>query len=266
MADPKSRSIPPKSRSVPPRPGASQRPPAKPAPRADATRGPRPISPRYGVPKGRLRKIDPAAGSAPAAKPDDAAPAKAPPKARSIPPKARSTPPKARSTPPRSASIPPTEIVFPKSAAALAPISRSIFPMSTPDEAPELPTVLVVEDDDDARRLIVRALGQLFTVYDACDGEEALRVLERLPPVACVVTDIMMPKVDGIMLAKKMRADSRLRAVPVVFVTGRGNIAGSALDGINVGARFTLQKPFKVKELVEKIREVVLTTAGSAKR
>ncbi len=163
-------------------------------------------------------------------------------------------------------SLAPAAVFLPKGPAALAmdgPRPRgSIVPTSTPDDTgSEAPAVLVVDDDDAARRLIVRALRTLYTVYEASDGEEAVRILERVPPVACVVTDIMMPRIDGVMLAKKMRADPRLRAVPVVFVTGRGE-ANNVLDGINVGARFFIQKPFKVKDLVEKVRSVVLTTAG----
>jgi CheY-like chemotaxis protein len=261
MADPKSRSNPPKSRSVPPK----DRPPQ---------RMPRPVSSITGTPKGRLRKIDPserARAPAPAPAKEAAKPPPLPPatpeKKRSVPPKARSVPPKARSTRPRAPSLPPTALILPKGPAALtmeaAPAPRSIVPTSTPDDVgSEAPAILVVDDDDAARRLIVRALRTLFTVYEARDGEEAVRVLERVPPIACVVTDIMMPRVDGVMLAKKMRADDRLKAVPIVFVTGRG-AAASALDGLQVGARFTIQKPFKVKDLVEKVRTVVLTTAGS---
>ncbi len=258
MADPKSRSNPPKSRSVPPK--RRSMPPQPPA----GSRMPRPIASIAGAPKGRLRKIDPSANApAPAPKPtrEDAGPPPLPPAKR------RSLPPKARSLPPKAPSLAPTALILPKGPAAFVmeePKRRSIVPTSTPDDTgSEAPSILVVDDDDAARRLIVRALRTLYTVYEAADGEEAVRVLERVPPVACVVTDIMMPRVDGVMLAKKMRADPRLKSVPVVFVTGRG-AAGSVLDGINVGAKFYIQKPFKVKDLVEKVRTVVLTTAGSS--
>ena len=154
-------------------------------------------------------------------------------------PKSRSLAPKAPSKPPRG---------------------RSILPVSAREEHEgDAPAVLVVEDDAAARRLIVRALRTLFTVYDAPDGAEALRILERVPPVACVVADVMMPGMDGMTLAKKMRAEPRLRAVPLVFVTARGE-ASSVLEGINLGARHYIQKPFKVKDLVEKVRGVVHPT------
>ena len=225
---------------------------------------PRPVAPIGGASRGRLRKIDPSIPArAPAQGPPPLPPAPAPAPA---PAKKRSLPPKARSLPPQGVSLPPTALVFPKGPAAFTteePRGRgSIVPTSTPDDTgDEAPSVLVVDDDDAARRLIVRALRTLFTVYEAKDGEEAERILGRVPPVACVVTDIMMPRVDGVMLAKKMRADARLKSVPIVFVTGRG-AAVSALDGIGVGVRYTIQKPFKVKDLVEKVRTVVLTTAG----
>jgi CheY-like chemotaxis protein len=165
------------------------------------------------------------------------------PKRRSLSPKTRSIAPKTRSLAPKATSSPPR--------------GRSIRPVSAREEVEGgAPAILVVEDDEAARRLIVRALRTLFTVYDAPDGAEALRILERVPPVACVVADVMMPGMDGMTLAKRMRADRRLKGVPLVFVTARGEPT-SVLEGINVGARHYIQKPFKVKDLVEKIRAVV---------
>jgi CheY-like chemotaxis protein len=161
----------------------------------------------------------------------------APSKPPSIAPKSRSVAPKAPSKPPPGASI--------------LPVSAC-----EEHEGENAPAVLVVDDDNAARRLIVRALRTLFTVYDAPDGREALRILERVPPVACVVADVMMPGMDGMTLAKTMRAEPRLKGVPLVFVTARGE-ASSVLEGINVGARHYIQKPFKVKDLVEKVRGVV---------
>ncbi len=162
-----------------------------------------------------------------------------------VPEKKSSAPKRAPSKRP---SIPPLLV---------QPPPRAILPLSTHDVGnDEAPAVLVVDDDPTIRRLIVRALRTSYTVYDAEDGEDAARILDRVPPVACIILDIMMPRMDGITLTKRIRADPRLADVPVVFVTGDGAPA-TVLGGINLGVRYYIQKPFKVKDLVEKIRSVV---------
>jgi chemosensory pili system protein ChpA (sensor histidine kinase/response regulator) len=138
------------------------------------------------------------------------------------------------------------------------PPRRSVRPVSTLDASrPDSPAILVVDDDDAVRRLMLRALRTAFTVYEARDGEEAAQMLEDLPRIACLVTDVRMPKMDGLVLAKKLRQDARLRSIPIVFVTGKSAEAGGVLDLINAGVRHYIQKPFKVAELVEKVRTAV---------
>jgi CheY-like chemotaxis protein len=118
--------------------------------------------------------------------------------------------------------------------------------------------ILVVEDDDSVRRLIVRALRTAYTVYEASDGEQAADLLDQHPTVDLVVSDIMMPKLSGTGLAKKMRTDARLKTVPIVFVTARTSAADKA-DGISAGARFYIVKPFSLKLLLEKVGEALGT-------
>jgi CheY-like chemotaxis protein len=117
-------------------------------------------------------------------------------------------------------------------------------------------SVLVVDDDEAIRRLIVRALRTEYTVYEARDGEEAAQLLEVHPRVDCVVLDIMMPRLSGTDLARKMRSDDALKHVPVVFVTAK-KAASEMAEGISLGARFYLSKPFSLKTLLAKVGEAM---------
>ncbi|MBV9946351.1 MAG: response regulator [Myxococcales bacterium] len=114
------------------------------------------------------------------------------------------------------------------------------------------PVVMVVDDDPDIRNLIVRALGLTHTVYEARDGEEARTMLEAMPPPDAIVCDVMMPRLDGLSLAKLLRKDPVLKRVPILFLTAREG-ALDVVAGINAGARHYITKPFKVADLVSKV-------------
>jgi CheY-like chemotaxis protein len=110
------------------------------------------------------------------------------------------------------------------------------------------PTVLVIDDDTAIRELVVRTLAKDHLVYQAVDGKTGLDVLRALGSVDLVLCDIEMPKVDGLDLARAVKADPNLRSVPIVFLTARGTV-GDHVTGMEAGARAYLTKPFSVKEL-----------------
>ncbi len=115
------------------------------------------------------------------------------------------------------------------------------------------PVVMVVDDDPDIRAMIVRALGLTHTVYEASDGMEARAVLEVIPVPDAIVCDIMMPRLDGLTLAQHLRKDKALKRVPILFLTAKSG-ALDVIAGINVGARHYVTKPFKVADLVSKVK------------
>lgn len=117
-------------------------------------------------------------------------------------------------------------------------------------------SILVVEDDEATRRLIVRALRTLYTVYEAADGEQAAGVLDQHPVIDCVVSDIMMPRLSGTDLARRMRLDPRLKQIPVVFVTAKA-AAADLVESFGVGARFHISKPFSLKDLLAKVGQAL---------
>ncbi|MGH7438210.1 MAG: response regulator transcription factor [Polyangiaceae bacterium] len=123
--------------------------------------------------------------------------------------------------------------------------------MAKPNDAAQV--IVVADDDNDIRGLLVKALGLTYTVYEAVDGEHARQVLEALPSVEALVCDIMMPQLDGLSLARIMRKSARLSKIPILFLTARGHPL-DVVAGINVGARHYVTKPFKVAEVIAKVK------------
>jgi CheY-like chemotaxis protein len=123
--------------------------------------------------------------------------------------------------------------------------------------------VLVVDDDGDLReiaRLSLEIAGG-FEVATAADGEEAVRLAQDLSPHV-IVMDVRMPGVDGIETFRRLRADERTRGVPVVFLTGSGQLSEERARLTGLGAAAVAEKPFVPAELVRVIEHV--TAPGAA--
>jgi DNA-binding response OmpR family regulator len=130
------------------------------------------------------------------------------------------------------------------------------LPIPVASPSPNAPTVLVVDDDDDIRAMLVRALGMKYTVYEARDGLEAREALDHIPPPDAIVTDVMMPRLDGIGFAKLLRKEVALQRVPILFLTARGSPV-DVITGINAGARHYVTKPFKIADVLTKIAGMI---------
>jgi DNA-binding response OmpR family regulator len=123
----------------------------------------------------------------------------------------------------------------------------------------EAPVLFVVDDDPDIRAMLVKALGNDFTIYEARDGEEARGLFDALPPPKGLVCDVMMPRLDGLGLAKILKKNPALDRLPILFLTAKG----APLDfvaGINAGARHYVTKPFKVADVVAKVKSMTRST------
>jgi DNA-binding response OmpR family regulator len=115
---------------------------------------------------------------------------------------------------------------------------------------------MVVEDDAAIRDMLVRSLGSNYCVYESSDGQIALDTLTRMKPPDLIIMDVMMPRMDGWTLASKLKAESRLKNVPLIFLTGRDS-PKDVVQGINAGARHYLTKPFKIQSLLEKVGKAI---------
>jgi CheY-like chemotaxis protein len=117
--------------------------------------------------------------------------------------------------------------------------------------------ILVVEDDDTMRAMLSKMLGEKYRVFDAADGIAALDLLARIPTPDAILLDVMMPRVDGFELARRIKADPRLQRVPFLFLTARTGVL-DITAGINTGARHYLAKPFKMPDLLARLDRMVV--------
>ncbi|MBO6934561.1 MAG: response regulator [Deltaproteobacteria bacterium] len=116
--------------------------------------------------------------------------------------------------------------------------------------------VLVAEDDPAIRRLIEVSVRDFATVHTVEDGAKALAWLKENPNVDLLISDVMMPGMDGFTLSKMLRRDAKLSRIPVIFLTAKGG-ARDIVNGINAGARHYLTKPFDRDDLVAKVRSTL---------
>jgi DNA-binding response OmpR family regulator/cellulose synthase/poly-beta-1,6-N-acetylglucosamine synthase-like glycosyltransferase len=116
---------------------------------------------------------------------------------------------------------------------------------SSPNDA----LILVVEDDVALRKLVTTALGQAgYAVVTAIDGVDALAQLERIAP-DLIISDIGMPRLDGIALLRRIRADPLREHIPFLILSGRDTL-GDRLAGLDLGADDYITKPVEIAELL----------------
>ena len=121
--------------------------------------------------------------------------------------------------------------------------------------------LLVVEDEKKLNELITKKLKKEYYGVDSCfDGEEAVRYVEGTEYDA-IILDIMLPKLDGFEVIKKIRA--KKNKVPILFLTARDNI-DDKVKGLDYGADDYLVKPFIFEELMARIRVLLRRNSGNA--
>src|SRR5580704_15370299 len=107
-------------------------------------------------------------------------------------------------------------------------------------------SVLVVDDSVAIRKILHRALRNtgisIQTIYEAGDGQEALKLLET-EKVDLIFSDINMPKMNGLQLLESLKSSARWRHIPVVMITTEGG-AASVGEAVRLGAAGYLRKPF----------------------
>jgi len=114
--------------------------------------------------------------------------------------------------------------------------------------------VLIVEDDPDVRAALSRALSfEGYEIDTATDGGRALAMVEEMEPDA-IVLDVMMPFVDGLETARRLRAHGY--TTPILMLTAKGEV-GDRVDGLDAGADDYLTKPFALEELLARLRALL---------
>ncbi|HEX6790156.1 MAG TPA: ATP-binding protein [Candidatus Krumholzibacteria bacterium] len=114
------------------------------------------------------------------------------------------------------------------------------------------PRVLIADDNADLRQYLVRLLGRKYTVTAVANGEDALQVARASHP-DLIVSDVMMPRVDGFELLQRIRGDEATSGIPFILLSARAG-EESRIEGLEAGADDYLVKPFSARELLASVK------------
>jgi PAS domain S-box-containing protein len=146
---------------------------------------------------------------------------------------------------------------IPDTAAALQPADGSFFsaglplPTASPADGGQRPRILLADDNSDMRDYIHRLLTPEYEVTAVADGMAALRAARDERP-DLVLTDVMMPGLDGFGLLRELRADPDLRGLPILLLSARAG-EESRVEGLDAGADDYLVKPFSAREMLARV-------------
>ncbi len=132
----------------------------------------------------------------------------------------------------------------------IADISTSAARLAAMDGAPRA-RVLLADDNADLRDYLTRLLASRYEVQAVANGAQALATARAHPP-DLVLSDVMMPELDGFGLLRALRADPHTSAIPVVLLSARTG-EESAVEGLQAGADDYLVKPFSARELLARV-------------
>lgn len=119
--------------------------------------------------------------------------------------------------------------------------------LKTTKQDPNKKTILVVEDNDDVRKFVYNILIDEYNVLEFCNGEEAKNYMEREIP-DLIVSDIMMPEMDGLELCKFVKTNESTNHIPVILLTAKAS-TDNRIEGLATGADSYISKPFSTKVL-----------------
>ena len=114
--------------------------------------------------------------------------------------------------------------------------------------------ILIVDDEITGRLLEYNLKKEGYKVYSVFNGKEAIAKAEKTKP-DLIISDIMMPHMNGFEFLEKLRSDIKTRAIPVIFFTARGE-AADIQKGLELGVSAYITKPFEPEHVLEKIKEL----------
>jgi len=125
-------------------------------------------------------------------------------------------------------------------------------------QASEKKRILIAEDDPAIAVMLTRILRQDYQVIHVADGPAALARASAEPRPDLLLLDIMMPGLDGLDVARRIRLHPELKKIPIIFLTAKSGPT-DVIKGIQHGARSYITKPFKLDEVLSKVKKALNT-------
>jgi len=111
--------------------------------------------------------------------------------------------------------------------------------------------LLIVEDNTEVRRYVAGIMSEQYNILAAPDGESGLtKAFEYIPDI--IISDVMMPKMDGFQLCTKLKSDTRTSHIPIILLTAKAT-AKDKIEGLETGADDYIMKPFDASELKARV-------------
>jgi DNA-binding response OmpR family regulator len=118
-----------------------------------------------------------------------------------------------------------------------------------------LPSILIVDDNEEILSLLERSLNSKYTIFKAEDGQQALNML-KTEAIQLMVSDVMMPVMDGFELCRKIKSNFEYSHIPVILLTAKNTIQ-SKVEGLELGADAYIEKPFSKEHLHAQIASLI---------
>lgn len=119
------------------------------------------------------------------------------------------------------------------------------------------PSLLIVEDDPDMRSFIARHLTAQYDAVTAENGRAALEILAKSKPFDLILSDVMMPEMDGFELCQRIKSDLQYSHIPVLLLTAKTDMT-SKIEGLGIGADAYVEKPFSLEYLQASITTLLV--------
>lgn len=132
--------------------------------------------------------------------------------------------------------------------------SKNTYTLSKTDDR-DLPIILLIEDNEDMRHFISEQLIENYKIRQALNGEEGFLKAVANPP-DLIITDLMMPKMDGMELCHKLKSNLATSHVPIIMLTAKAGMVNK-IEGLETGADDYLTKPFNAKELQVRAKNLI---------
>lgn len=119
----------------------------------------------------------------------------------------------------------------------------------------EKPIILVIEDHREIRKLITENLGNQYQYIEADNGKTGIKLAQEYLP-DLIISDIMMPELDGVSLVRKLKENMLTSHIPIILLTAKSSF-DDKIEGLEIGADDYLTKPFSIKELRLRVKNIL---------